>query len=391
MNSLLGQQIGQYKVVIELGRGQHSVVYKAWQPTLERHVTLKVLHHYDQETLKKFQDEARLTAQLIQNGVPHIRQVYEVGQTPDGYLFVALQYVDDSLRSLLRRAGERRQRMSPSAAARLLEPIAQALDAIHSLGWVHLDIKPENILIAQGGRAILADFGIAQRRGRQTHACTPAYASPEQAAGDRPVGPWSDIYSLGVVLYEMVTGQPPVRGDRDVVLLNQHLTVMPPSPRQANPRLSPGQERAIYKALAKAPQERFRTAGEFLRALSAQEPSLSGLVKTPGKLLPTSARRSRGLPRWPVIGGLVALLLALLLLAWALWPAPPPAATTPLATSPVVTTASVLPPPKSPASATATARPAPPPTTATIRRPTVTLVVTPSRTSPATATTGIAP
>jgi serine/threonine protein kinase len=321
VESLLGREVGQYRVLAELAQGQHSVVYKAWQSSLERHVALKVLYHYDQETLAKFQDEARLTAQLIQQGVPHIRQVYEVGQTTDGYLFVALEYVDGSLQSVLRRARERNQRMNPLAAARFLDPIAQALDAIHSLGWVHLDVKPQNILITKGGRAMLADFGIAQRQGMRTHACTPAYASPEQAAGDRPVGPWSDIYSLGVVLYEMVTGHLPVRGDHDFVLLNQHLSLTPPSPRKVNPRLSPGQERALYKALSKSSQERFRTANEFILAMSATDSFLSSVVETPSKLLTSVPKKRRGLLRWLVIGGLLLLLVALLLLViWSLWP-----------------------------------------------------------------------
>jgi serine/threonine protein kinase len=312
--SLVGRDLGRYRVMAELGRGQHSTVYKAWQPSLERYVALKVLQRYDQETLAKFQAEARLTAQLIQLGVPSIRQVYEVGQATDGYLYVALEYVDDSLRSLLARAQHQNRRLRPEAAVRLLDPIAAALDAIHRLGWVHLDIKPENILITGDGRAVLADFGIAQRRGAQTHACTPAYASPEQAAGDRPVGPWSDIYSLGAVLYEMVTGHPPVRGDQDIVLLTQHLEVKPPSPRRVNSDLTAGQERAIYRALAKAPSERFQTAGELIDALLASGgTSRASSIQTPDKgSMPAVSRGRRNL-------GAGLILVAALLLAMALY------------------------------------------------------------------------
>jgi len=329
---LIGRTIGQYKVEVELGRGQHSTVYKAWQPSLERYVALKVLHRHDQrrkgsgsskaslrspQMLVDFQNEARLTAQLVQKGVPNIRRVYEVGQTTDGYLFVALEYVEDSLLSLLRRAQGRNYRLRPQAAAKLLQPIAQALDAIHNLGWVHLDVKPQNILIKQGGRAVLADFGIAQRRGVQTSACTPAYASPEQASGDRDVGPWSDIYSLGAVLYEMVTGHPPVRGDQDIVLLTQHLEVSPPSPRRVNPGLSLSQEHAIYRALAKVPQERFKMASELIDAMMVSEPLLSSVVKTPVSILGSTSRR---MPRWAAVGLMVVLLLAILaLLGWVLW------------------------------------------------------------------------
>jgi serine/threonine protein kinase len=334
--SLIGCQIGQYKVVAELGRGQHSVVYKAWQPSLERHVALKILSRYDQSTLRKFQAEARLTAQLIQEGVTNIREVYEVDQTPDGYLFVALQFVDDSLRNLLRR-GEvrgRRRLMNPDAAARLLRSAAQALDAIHSLGWVHLDIKPQNILITRDGRAMLADFGIAQRRGTQTHACTPTYASPEQAAGDRPVGPWSDIYSLGAVLYEMVAGHPPVRGDHDIVLLNQHLDVVPPSPRRVNPLISVSQERTILKALAKSPQHRHRSAGELIQALLSPTTRFSGVVQTPSLVVKSTSNWLRRRPYLILVGGIGLLILAMvILIGWILSSAPSGGAQTRTATA----------------------------------------------------------
>lgn len=342
--SLIGQYVGQYKVVAELGRGQHSVVYKALQPSLERHVALKVLRRYDQTTLQKFQAEARLTAQLIQDGVPNIREVYEVGQTPDGYLFVALQFVEDSLRNLLRKGvwQGRRRLMNPDAAAKLLEPVAQALDAIHSLGWAHLDVKPQNILITREGRTMLADFGISQRRGTTTHACTPTYASPEQAAGDRPVGPWSDIYSLGAVLYEMVAGHPPVRGDHDIVLLNQHLDVTPPSPRRVNPQISASQERSIMRALAKSPEQRQRTAGELIQAILSSENLLSSVVQTPAAILNSTSGWIQRKPYLLLIGGICVLVVALsILIGWVL--SGEPALSTPTSTVTVEASSTVTP------------------------------------------------
>lgn len=362
-SALIGRRLGPYTVIAELGRGQHSTVYKAWQPSLERYVALKVLRRHDQETLYKFQAEARLTAQLVEQGVTNIRQVYQVGRSAEGDIFVALEFVEDSLRALLRRSHQRKQRMNPEAAARLLIPIARALDTIHSLGWVHLDIKPQNILISRDGRAMLADFGIAARRGTRTHACTPTYASPEQAAGDRPVGPWSDIYSLGAVLYEMVAGHPPVRGDHDIVLLNQHLEAMPPSPRQVNPQLTASQERAIYKALAKSPRDRFRTASEFVQAVLSTDTFFSTMVHTPKSVLGTTSGWVQRVPRLVLVGAIVAvLLLALALLGWALWPGPAVAPPSPAATT-------AMPPPTV---YTATAPAATPTPTATIA-PTVTL------------------
>lgn len=370
---LIGRTIGQYKVISELGRGQHSVVYKAWQPSLERHVALKVLRHYDRETLQRFRAEARLTAWLIQQGVPNIREVYEVDQTPDGYLFVALQFVEDSLRQLLRRTQSQGHLINPTAAVRLLEPIAQALDAIHSLGWVHLDIKPQNILTTRDGRTLLADFGIAARQGTRTRACTPTYASPEQAAGDRPVGPWSDIYSLGTVLYEMVAGHPPVRGDYDMARLIQHLDVTPPSPRKVNPRISTAQERAIFKALAKRPQQRYRRATDLLQDMVGSETWTSSIVHTPVQVLNTTSSWLRRKPHWAVLIGILALILLLSLAVWTLWPRTvsfPAATSTPTwTTTPAVTTTIAV-----TTSSTATRRPT---TTSTSDKlPTATLAPT---------------
>jgi serine/threonine protein kinase len=389
--SLIGCMLGQYKVVAEVGRGQHSVVYKAWQPFLERHVALKVLHQHDRETLQKFQAEARLTAQLIDQDVTNIRQVYEVGQTADGYIFVALEYVEESLRNVLTRGQKHKRRMNPAAAARLLVPIAQALDAIHSRGWVHLDIKPQNILITTDGRALLADFGIAQRRGMLTHACTPTYASPEQAAGDRPVGPWSDIYSLGAVLYEMVAGHPPVRGDQDFVLLNQHLEATPPSPRKVNPQLTVSQERAIFKALAKSPKDRYRTASELIEAMLSPETFLTSVVQTPRLVAGQTSGWLQRIPRLAVVSGLVVLLLAVLvgaaLLVWALWPRLPVSTQTATWSATVATVEIGTSTPSPSAASTAlpvvtrspTARPTPSSTASPTRSLTATVTLAPTR------------
>lgn len=319
--SLIGTTIAQYQVVAKLGQGPHSVVYKAWQPSLERYVALKILNRYDEKTLHKFQAEARLTAHLIQQGVPHIRQLYEVGWTSDGLLFVALDYVEDSLSGFLHRTRDQGRQIDPSAAARLLQPVAEALDAVHKLGWVHLDIKPQNILITQDGRALLADFGIAQQRGTTTHACTPLYASPEQAAGDRPVGPWSDIYSLGVVLYEMVAGQPPFEADQDIVILSQHLELSPAAAvlRRSNPVLSRHQERAILKALAKAPDKRHKTAGSLMGTMLQSDTRASSLRHTPVRVHTGSSRGGQPVRRLVLAAGLIVLMVLLFLLAQAMW------------------------------------------------------------------------
>lgn len=396
--SLIGRRLGQYDVLARLGRGQHSVVYKAWQKNLERYVTLKVLYRCDEGTRQKLQEEALLTADLIQRGAPNIRQIYEVGQTDDGYLFVALEYVEGSLHSVMERARQSRRFLDPAAAARLLMPVAQALDAVHSMGWVHLDIKPQNILISSMGRAMLADFGIARRRGTHTHACTPLYASPEQADGGRPVGPWSDVYSLGAVLYEMVTGRPPFQAELDLVILNKHLTEVPTPPRKLNRRVSARQERAILRALSRLPAGRPQAASELLQGLLPAGGLVSGIAGASSGALCRTAGWTQRLPRLVLAGVLMVLLLGVLLLvAWTLWPllAPgPPAKVSPPAVSEPTRLPAVSEPTRPPtlaATPTATVQPtstlAPTPTRTPRPRPTAT-----SRpTATATAAVGVSP
>ncbi len=265
------QKIGAYQIEEkELGSGQHSVVYKAWVPNSSRPVALKVLTHYTPEILEKFQAETQLTKSL---NVSNVRRIYDIGRTPDGKIYVAMEYVDNSLKELVDWKKRRKQTFTPEKAVELLMPIAQVLDAVHQKGWVHLDVKPENILLYKEGRTVLGDFGIARRKGETTSDGTPRYMSPEQASGKHPVGPWSDIYSLGVILYEMLTGQPPFTADSQLVLVKQHLERKPASPRQFNRTISRDVANVVLKALEKEPPKRWRTATEMLAAL--REPPAS--------------------------------------------------------------------------------------------------------------------
>ncbi|HDQ71700.1 MAG TPA: serine/threonine protein kinase, partial [Chloroflexi bacterium] len=255
-------QIGPYRIIEKLGRGRHATVYKAARPDLDRPVALKVLRDYDQATLEKFEREARLSKRLK---IPGVRRTYEAGRTREGQIFLAMAYVDASLKEVIRRHG---RAFTRDEAVRLLEPVAQALDAIHQQGLVHLDVKPENILVSGDGRAVLADFGVTRRQGELTTEGTPRYMSPEQATGDRPVSPQSDVYSLGVVIYEMLTGRPPFQSERDDVLMRQHVQDDPPAPRDLNPRIDRAAARTLLSALNKVPHERPISAGALLRELA---------------------------------------------------------------------------------------------------------------------------
>ena len=255
--------IGPYRIINKLGRGRHATVYKAQQRGADCPVALKVLRDYDPATLEKFKREARLSASLK---IPGVRRTYEAGQTRDGQTFLAMEYVDASLKDWIQR---HKRPFTRDEVVRLLTPIAQALNAMHQQGLVHLDVKPENILVSEDGRAVLADFGITREQGAATTQGTPRYMSPEQATGNRPVTPQSDVYSLGVVIYEMLTGRPPFQSERDDVLLRQHVQDAPPAPRDLNPRIDRAVARTLLSALNKEPHRRPLSAGELLRELAA--------------------------------------------------------------------------------------------------------------------------
>lgn len=320
------ESIGPYKVLQELGRGKRTIVYKAWQPALEREVALKVLRQSDAETLRRFETEARLSSNLQSPGV---RRIHEAGRTPEGYVYVAMEYVDCSLKDVMRRRFLRHQTFSREEVAQLLQPIAQALDEIHRQGLVHLDIKPENILVSQTGQAVLADFGITRRRGERTHEGTPLYLSPEQASGERPIGPWCDIYSLGALIYEMLVGRAPFVSEQDFVLVRQHLEDAPPAPHSFNPALPRDLDRTLLAALSKDPARRQSGAGKLL-------------AQVRGRLAPTTgATLAAALRRHPYWVGTLATLPVLVALGWLSWralsnhDAPPPTLTL---TTPVVVT-----------------------------------------------------
>jgi WD40 repeat protein/tRNA A-37 threonylcarbamoyl transferase component Bud32 len=263
---MIGQTLGQYRIIEPIGQGGMATVYKVYQAGLDRYVAVKVLppqHALTPGFKERFIREARAVAQLSH---PNILPVYDFGIKDDVSYFV-MKYVPD--RTLGHLMG---QPMELSVASRLIDQIAGALDHAHERGVVHRDIKPSNILL-EGDWLLLADFGLAKIvEGSQVLTATgatigtPAYISPEQAEG-KTVDHRTDIYSLGIVLYEMVTGHVPYRGETPMGVIFKHIFDPLPLPRDVNPDLPEAVERVILKAVAKDPADRYDRAGDLAQAL----------------------------------------------------------------------------------------------------------------------------
>jgi TolB-like protein/cytochrome c-type biogenesis protein CcmH/NrfG len=295
---------GRYSVERELGRGGMATVFLAQDLKHDRPVALKVLHPELAATLgpERFQREIRLAARLQH---PHILTVLDSGEAA-GQLWFTMPYVEgESLRERLRR-----ERQLPlEDALRIAVEAARALEYAHTHGVVHRDIKPENILLTRDGSTLVADFGIARALGSgegpqltETGMAvgTPAYMSPEQAAGDRQVDARSDVYSLGCVLYEMLAAEPPFTGPTPQAILTRRFTETPRPLHAVRETVPPAVEQAVSRALARAPADRFGTAGQFAQALQG---AVTGPVAVSGALTaptpgatPTVTGAGRGSP-----------------------------------------------------------------------------------------------
>ncbi len=271
MADLVGTSIGQYQIVERLGRGGMATVYKGYQPALERYVAVKVLDptvSSEELFLARFQREARAVALLRH---PHIVQIYDFGHINDMY-YMVMEYVDgQSLRERLKTAISESRFMPIQEVLGIVWSIASALDYANQRGIIHRDIKPGNILLSSDGQAVLSDFGIAQmitssRLTLSGLVGTPNYMSPEQGQG-LDIDQRTDIYSLGIVTYEMFTNQVPFSSDTPFAVVMAHVTRPLPSLRKYRPDIPAAAEDVLVKATAKEKEQRYYRAMEFAESL----------------------------------------------------------------------------------------------------------------------------
>ncbi|MFQ5611814.1 MAG: protein kinase [Anaerolineae bacterium] len=330
-----GENVGPYRIIEQLGQGGMATVFRAYHPSLDRDVAVKVLHPVfkeDPQFFVRFQREARIVARLEH---PNIIPVYDFNEH-NGEPYLVMRYVNgDTLKAHL---GD--SPLSPTEVLRIMRPVCNALAYAHEQGVLHRDIKPSNIMLTRDGNVFLTDFGLARmtQAGESTLSQdmlvgTPQYISPEQAQSLAELDGRADIYSLGVVLFEMLVGNVPYNADTPFAIVHDHIYTPLPLPRSLNPDLDEGVERTLLKALAKEPDERFASADDLLASL---ESSLGSQIASAPTVASSEAAVSPPLAsprRWPwfVAGAALLLLLAAgVLLALSIFneeePAPPPVA-----------------------------------------------------------------
>src|SRR6266550_205335 len=287
MRTMQTEVLGErYKLQDPIGRGGMATIYRGQDLRMDRVVAIKVLREVystDPKFVTRFQREAK-AASALQH--PNIVQVYDYGQT-DGNYFIVMELVEGTdLRRYLRSRGV----LAVDRAIIIAHDVALGLGAAHRRGIVHRDVKPQNVLVGRDGSIKLTDFGIASvykdinaERLTTTGMTlgTVQYYAPEQAQGEI-VSPATDVYALGIVMYEMVTGHPPFDGDSPVAVAMQHIQDVPTPPSHLNPNLSSALEEIILRCLEKVPEMRFRDGSQLARALeSLADSELSEIVAAP--------------------------------------------------------------------------------------------------------------
>jgi serine/threonine protein kinase len=313
VSEMIGKTLGNYQIVEELGRGGMAVVYRAYQPSLNRDVAMKVLPpqlSFDQEFVERFQREAKAAAKLRH---PNIVVIHDVGHE-DGTYYIVMEYLQGrTLKQLIQQEG----RLQPERAAHIVEQVAAALDYAHQYGFVHRDVKPSNIFVGPDDHVTLTDFGIAKAASETQQLTrtgmlvgTPEYMSPEQAAGSR-VDHRTDLYALGVVLYQMLAGRVPYRGTTPHATLHAVIYEPPPPPRQINPNLQPALETVVLRAVAKQPEQRFQRGADLTSALRAALAGRAQPVAVPPARETTVAPTPRRSPLVWIVAGLAVVLIVM--------------------------------------------------------------------------------
>lgn len=306
-SSWIGQTIaGRYKIESLLGQGGMSTVYLAYDPNLRRNVAVKLIHPHlsnDAQFIRRFEQEAAAVAQLRH---PNIIQVYDFNHD-DGLYYMVLEYVPgETLQARLTALNASRQRLTTAEIVHITGAVCDAVAYAHQRGMIHRDLKPANVMLNPQGQPILMDFGVAKMMGESHQTATGSvvgtalYMSPEQARGERP-DERSDIYSIGVMLFEMIAGAPPFKADSAVSLMMKHVTQPVPDIRQINQTVPDLLVAVTKKALAKDPAERYRTAADMAMALRAIE-----VQGKPGSASAVSKIQSSGeIPALQTISGVL--------------------------------------------------------------------------------------
>jgi serine/threonine-protein kinase len=310
VDTLVGTVLEQkYEITRKIGQGGMGAVYEATHKLIGKRVAVKILldkYAQKDQIVARLQQEARLASSI---GHANIIDITDIGQTVDGRMFVVMEFLEgESLGALISRTG----RLEQTRALRIAKQIASALGAAHKKGIVHRDVKPENVfLLTRNDQDYVkvVDFGISKSlrpedgtdspRLTQTGMVlgTPLYMSPEQARGDDELDHRIDIYALGVILYEMVTGEVPFRGSNYLNILSQVLADEPPPPREHDPNISPDLEAVILKALEKDRSHRYQSMQELAADLSLLE---GDSLSTTGARITASRRRRKRAPHSPL-------------------------------------------------------------------------------------------
>jgi serine/threonine protein kinase len=273
-DELIGTSLGGYRVLSTIGQGGMARVYKAYQENLDREVAIKILPPWyaaDRSFVERFNLEARLVARLSH---PNIVTVHDAGEQA-GHLYIVMQLVSGgTLKQRLDQWHRQGRTLDMAEVVQVFSQLADALSYAHEQGIIHRDIKPVNVLMDSSARPILSDFGIAKVLASTQEGLTrpgagvgtPEYMSPEQCQGGTIDGR-ADIYALGVMLFEAMTGYTPFRGDNYPALAYSHIYEPAPRPSTLNPAIHPGIEQVILTALMKQPQQRYQRASDMAEAL----------------------------------------------------------------------------------------------------------------------------